>query len=62
MRYFSVPENLLSAIGNYLVSRPYQEVANLIRGLETEAKLISTEAEKEIKDEKAPLMSGDVEC
>lgn len=51
MKQFSVPENLLSAIGNYLVTRPYQEVANLIRGMESEI--------REIKNE-TPPDAGDV--
>lgn len=43
---FCVPAELLQAIGNYLVTRPYQEVAGLIKGLEKDAKEMEDDAVK----------------
>jgi len=40
MRRFSLPENLIQAIGQYLVTKPFAEVRGLIQGLEMESKLI----------------------
>lgn len=45
---FKISDQLLQAVANYLASRPYREVAQLITEL---SKLEKIEKEKEIKKE-----------
>ena len=46
MKQFSVSEETLQKTFNYLASRPFGEVANLIKFIEQDAKLLSESPEE----------------
>lgn len=41
MKIYTVPESVLQAVFNYLASRPYSEVANIVQGLQQTVRLVA---------------------
>lgn len=47
----AIPITLMNSIMEYLASKPYGEVANLITAIETEAVTVALEDKEEVSDD-----------